>query len=1413
MESAVHGFYKGMNKDSAKNKYDPNMYEHANNWRIMTDEGLSSGSLVNEKGHTLSFKIPDIEEMTLDNGDVIAAQANLKIIGLGTLLNKIIVFTTNEDSDAPVSSIGQIWVCNYDESTNTIEDLDVSGYLTVADHLKYNNALNFSNYHTIKSVIGRYENANTQRVYWTDNYNPVRVFNIADANSLNIDIGLIDLASDAYLSQPVPLDIITGSLPTGTTIQFSYRLLGENGAQTIFAPCSVLYPLSKTSIHTANYWDFEGDGIPTNASDNVAAVKYYIKDVDTNYKYIEHIAILYTRPNIYTVYKFKEDIISSSGYIEVVCDDLTDAQIITNVEFNMVSSGFNVAKCLEVKNRRLIAANTKTTNFDLDFDARAYRFDNSQIARVYNSDNSYIEIDATVSPDYSLVPEEHDAINIYNDEQDSNWSTHQYLYQADGTTIGGSGPNISYSFTTHAMPLDFNVTGVTYDSPHVRTSKWSSTITYEDLGVTHLDGSLKQINRADQYSNNASAYNPSFYRGYARGEVYRFGIVFYNKKGSPSFVKWIGDIKFPEPQDGFPIQDYISGIPDKPYGFSLGITFNVDISSIEDQISAFEIVRVERTPENQTRLGSGGLMFFDPKSGTNSLYERWNDDNGFGLSYTTSRSISIYGVKETVYHVHDRLGFAENAAGLFDTEKDRITWLLSPIGQFFDFQFKQGDYTKTTGYYRSKAMRYHASAGGSPTEEDEKTFGFYYKALGFKAHTPANGYATTEWFQLFNSRSINVGEYILPNTDIITNPYTYSPITTDEYGLANCSYARQIGADDGTPLALGSKKLAMIYAQASDITLTNNDGDPAGNWQWEDGGAFYSNTWTGDIEDQDSWFKEVLYCRPAVSQYGGNTYVDRGKNRYMSCGHHQLVNGSTYDFDLYGGDVFVNYYDDEYLTWYNDRGDAYKDPYNDPAVNKLSVAGVIGCETYINYNYRWHKRWASHRDATNMTSFNIADSNYNLNFSQDNNTEAKFYAKDAIRDFSEEQPHRLWASEPKIDGELIDSWRQFKSNNITEVNGVHGPINRIINYRDRLYFYQDKAFGIASIDDQSVITDESGQTMILGTGGVFPNYAYISVNTGVMHQLAVCATEQALYHFDARLKKFYKYTEGLTPLSDVKGMNSYFNKNIDGSIRDTDLLTIEDSIGIVSTPDFRYNRVLFTFLNHKAPLSVPDLDETINYKKGDILLYDGVYYEFINNQSFTNTGVIDIGKLDVKELLNYNHGFTISYNEITDSFESFYDYRPYLYLNTGSRLLSVNPFETFEVYEHDVGDYGSYYGRFELPSELNLILADKGLMTKIFTNIAYKSEMYDTNNNDVYNETFNQIRFMNEYQDTGIIDLDTSNIKRRIRTWHYTVPRDKNEHLSRIRNPWVELYLKYDNNLNKRYVLHEVIYNYIISEY
>ena len=167
---------------------------------------------------------------------------------------------------------------------------------------------------------------------------------------------------------------------------------------------------------------------------------------------------------------------------------------------------------------------------------------------------------------------------------------------------------------------------------------------------------------------------------------------------------------------------------------------------------------------------------------------------------------------------------------------------------------------------------------------------------------------------------------------------------------------------------------------------------------------------------------------------------------------------------------------------------------------------------------------------------------------------------------------------------------------------------------------------------------------------------------------------------------------------------------------------------------------------------------------------------------------------------------------MTDAFESFYSYKPSLYLQYGRRLLSVNPANGSQTYIHNEGEYGKFYGNAPSTCILKTILGDNGNVTKTFDNLEYLSEVYDTSKLDIFNETFDRLRLRNEYQDTGLINLtNNTNIKRRMRTWRTYFPRAVSDNKSRIRNPWVELTLEYDNNANKRFVLHDLIYSYTPS--
>ena len=1399
----IKGYTDGMNQDGSKNKENQSSYYHAQDFRIITDKGKSTGSLENERGTKIAFKVPNLAQMTLTDGTIIPAQNNLQIIGWGTIVDTIVIFTTNEHSLNPVGSYGQIWKLEFNETSGEVIGLS-SGELTIANNLVYNQQLNFSTYHRIGRVIGRYETNKIKRIYWTDNYNSVRGFNIAASDTLNYPLDNINLQPSVDFSQPILQSLGSGSLPTGCEIQFGYRLLDDSGVESLISPLSALAPLPNVNIYSVPFKDFEGSG---DTSTKTRSVTYIIKDIDTSYNTIQHIAVLYTGPDIFTVYKFDEQPIPTTGETTVTCSSVDNAIELTTLELNLLSSGFDVCKDIEVKDDRLIAANIKTTILELpNYDTRAYRFNSSRNSLLKDVIKGNIIVDGAsllitsgpgIGTSWTNIDKEHDVINPYNQENDSTWFNDlQYKYKADGITLGGQGPNVSYEFVKKEIAANFQQS-LTTNSPHIEVNRWN--VVDGDgvmTGQLNDDGSTINIEITNQFKNNSSMYNHSYFRGYARGETYRFAIVFYDIKGSTSFASWIGDIRIPDVEDGYPIGTELGGLE---YLYSIGIKFNVDITSIKDSIKAFRIVRVERTKDDKTKLGTGLLQMFDQQdqSYESSLLHNWEATNDGGFSnnnpFKLSDDTKIYSSTVTnILHLSDKPGL--NNVQRTNPSAKRICYLVSPIGQLYPVDFKPGDFLKNTGYQRATCNKYYLEDNG--LSDNGKDYGFYYKT---KLFIPRDH--SREYYEIGHQELMQTGQYY-PAGGVLS---TY----TGE-NLMNSSYSREsellgIASREEHPLGIGSPKLLVLLSGTPNVV----DCIDGATQNWYGGGNFsYVNFSAGDTSGY-VYFKEVHYCRHLGTQYGGNTFADRSKNQYISTNHYQIVKNivnTSFNTEVFGGDVFVNYYDDEQIERYINQNAAFGEPYKASGDNKLSVAICFPVESPCNTDYRIGNHWAASRDASAMGNYQSNQYNYNFVFSQEAIAEQKFFAKDFLIETNEENPFQLWASEPKINGELLDKWRVFKPANKTEVTGTYGPINRIINYKDKLFFYQDMALGVASINERSIITDQSGQQAVLGTGGVFPDYQYLSVITGSYHQFAIVATENGLYHYDARLRKLFKTGQGVMPISDTKGMSSFFDNKITGSINKEDftLRTIDGGpTGIHGEVDYRYNRVLYTFL---MPYFV--ITGNQSFITGNIILYNNIYY-IVNSNFNYNTTQPNLSLYDVTVLTDYQPRYTISYNEVTDAFESFYSYLPGIYLQYGRRLISVNPNASNEAHVHNEGRFCEFYNQTPTISRLTTFLGDNGNITKIFNNIQFLSEVYDTNNIDIYTNTINKFRVKNEYQDTGLITLTNNvNIKRRMRTWRFDVPRDSTDNKSRIRNPWSELTVEYQNTANQRFVLHELGYNY-----
>jgi hypothetical protein len=1467
---ARQGYVKGMDQDASNNKRNPETYYEAHNFRFVTEDGSSAGVLENEKGTQIAFRVPDLDEMVLGdagpgedvNTTVIPAQAGLHIIGSTTMVDRLIIFTTATTSANPAGGYGQIWMMQFDEETGVIDGLLPGDWLDPNVHLMYNQQLEFSTDYRIGRAVALYENEKKQRVYWTDNYNPLRVFNLADDDPLNVPLDTVNVFPGSSLSQPVIKGLGNGNIPSGTTMQFTYKLINLNGGETTYAPPTVVYPLPNENTGYTAFGAFHGLD-----SSNSRSVEYEIKGLDTSYDAIQHIAIIYNAAGgLSNIWLFAEDSVPASGEIDVVCSTLSNATIIPLEEYSVINLGFDRCKDIEVQGNRLVAANIRTSTFgdDFDFDARAYRFNSSQECLLKDSNSPYATVtpnDITLNgptPTWTNVPEEHDAINNYNDEGQNQWWSNHYKFQSDGTTIGGEGPNIKYKF------IEFSDAGATWDTflatpsnapNHIKVGGYPTGTPPLNKGVLQADGSLQPVYRDNQTSSPAAPWIHANYRGYARGEVYRFGIVFYNKQSIPSFVQWIGDIKFPDVSDGYPLHDWIANASTVNLK-QLGIEFEVDVSSIADQISGYSIVRLERRPQDRTRISTGYHMFFNSAwefHWSSLIHRYWQGSvNGsYSVSnpedkpYPVTGDMDYFGDTTTMFHCADRPGYPFGASTP-DFSHYFTGFLISPLGNCTIGNIPPGDtdYLETLGYCSALLHNYYEPDNDA---QSDANYAFYYKMKEWAYPNHGN-----ERRQIHGAADVLPGAF-LPSGGTFLGPVNFPG------NIVNTSYARDnafftSNSREHHPLGIGNSKRIFTLkgtSASTQPTLPHMIGGGLNNppyyedpWNGLFGGpnALLTPTYYGPHKgidlywqagardcDQDVSFKLVGYRRYLTQQYAGNSYESRSTNEYSYIGHHQImVDGAeNLTFKVFGGDVTVNYMDFEYLERYNSQ--ATQDPaiqYKPNDFNKIGIAVCGPVESVVNTNYRGRTIWAKDKNATDIDFYSQNSNTIYLGWNQMDEVQREFFAEDFLSQLVEEFPHQLWASDIKIYGELTDSWRSFPIANKIDVDGIYGPINRIMSFKDNLMFYQDRAVGIASLDERSVIQDDSGQELVLGTGGVFPDYKYLSTITGSVHQFDVVQTERAAYHFDARLRKLFQFQGGLKPISDIQGMSSFFDKNVVGiiSVHDKTLRqqTEGQASGIHGTYDPRYNRVLFTFLNTKQAQAldeffIPSIDVEGN-KSGNYIFEEGDYIQVGTTTYYcTESITISSGNPPTSPSLgaypdNFTivpNSFTISYNETTQSFESFYDFKPGMYLEYGRRLLSVSPFNTNEMHTHNVGPYCTYYDQEPSKSIIHTKLGAMPEINKIFNNLAYMAELYDDNNQDIYNETFNRFRFFNNYQDTGTIDLTVNgNIKRRMRTWRAAIPRDSQEALSRMRNSWLDCILEYDNNNNKRLVLQDLMYSF-----
>lgn len=1338
----VNTFTGGLNTSTNKLLVQPNQYRDAENIRIITEGKDSTGALISVTGNKYSFTIPStsnvlrlqinsfpttvnftingtvitglvndyqqlsdlinttlspqINSATNDNlillwsglninntvyftnivgtdnsspsnitfTSIIPTQDNLQIIGWGLIRDEIILCTTNStdlnpggnDSDLPSdnSSVGQIWRLTYDKVT----------YIPTLN-LLYNNYLDFTSYHPFRregQSEGRYESNTIKRFYWTDNFNTLRVFNTADLNGFALDPSILDFRGQVDMSVPIlqKINESGGKLKIGV-YQAAYRLKNTGGSTSVYSKCSNIVSIINGSPLSYTFSMYNGG--PPSTTFQPKSIVWNIDNIDIDFDRIE-IVILFreNKDDAPTIDKIIDEPVPQTGSFLFT---YTGFETKTPVDINSlvdITSAFTHCKTIVSKDNLLLAGNTRNKTFDVDYDARAYRFPQKTSSEwqttgiptgfatrttVKNKQGNSLTVDSTILN--WGVPEEHDAINPDQNSQTIN----SYRFQSDGLTHGGEGPNIKYKFTTRWFIGDQNLAsgtaGAGYGNANFDISNGpigkDSRFTLNQPGPFILNNnSFPNNNFFDSFK---SEYIASAFKGYQHDEIVPFAIRFFDKQGRPGEAKWIADIRMPLIYESIDTSTgtYSSYLTTKLSTFGtftqqeIGILlpeFTVNIpNSLKSKISGFEIVRCERKTEDRTVLGAGTIhnMIFYPFA--NEYYTCIPDDGSFNAGATIFTTDIVQG---------------------------RDAFFVSPEFEFTSFPgWQSGDSIKVVASLNQSYVKNSVNPSGLN--------GFKFSKL----------YTTSPVSGLVQERSLNAAFELGPNAD---GTMPGGQLVRNRTNSANSG-----------PQSQGNTGVVIEWFN-SGTGLNMDFSSVAGS--------------TGKLY--------AYYKRTRVNAYGGNTFTARANREYISCGHYQSTNNqsnTTFVVQLAGGDIYTTIFDIQknFKSWANSGS------------FKVSATYYFPVETISNTEWRYGNfinRFGIAGSGSGTNDF-VEDFLVNTVFSAEDNTKKAFPKPSEFIDI-QENDNRIYASEFKINGELVDSWGIFPVEDFMDVDGQYGPINNLLILKGNVYGLQDTGCFIIPVNQKVVIPDNSASTLILGKGEKLVRPAYISTMDGCIHQWGNISTEDAIYFWNSKNLTINKLTDQSEPLSFIEGIQSFFDSNIQGQIKKRDN-TVHD------TRTLPRAGVVFTY-------------DSSNY---EVL---GTFHDYTIQKS----------------------AFTICYNEIAKVFTSRYSFKPGIYINDKSLIFTPDILNTRNVYLHGIGNPGQFYD-INYPSTVKLVISTQA-KEAVFDNFEWDSQVTDLQEVNITDETWNQLRVYNDYQNSDYQQLIVDrSVKRKKRSWNTIVPR------------------------------------------
>jgi len=1155
-----------------------------------------------------------------------------------------------------------------------------------------NTELNLSLDHPIRAIFGFYENDKVQRIYWTDNFNPPRVINVKDDNRVTIEekfANFFPIIDPGYGTFTFDSLVAGGNCKAGIHF-FAWRLFKE-GYYTDWSYLSSGVPVLETAVMITYdaYQEMQG-AAPNEVTSK--KIRIVLSDLDTDYDSIQ-VAAFYS--NDYNsaqagVIFYDGDISGTS----MTLDYLGNENLGTVTIDDLLETTVVIETCKDMAHikKRNIFANIKERE-EIDVSGVHSEGKNNEMEVTMEPIRHGLMLDSTGYPgnSWSTGNKALSAIKNGMTEMASVGDLYPFIYYKAVTECtfddGAMGTRTIPAGNIFKLEMVLDVVDLTTGSAKPITFK--SKYRPASAGAFDLNTNVSETKEIyNDYYNFKNPYFVNNFRGYPRGETVRLGVTFFDKTGRPFFTRHLyntetsfgglynigpGDFTSSPPGDGSTYgglsqthyaiwESLVSDIPKAIVGSSLGIRVSgIDITDIKDKIGGFSIVRA---PIERQRVAYGVL-------------------NGMIAEGASSNDIKVKAPFRNV----------DSDADLYD--KGYSFWCPEDMFNFTGFSIQPGDKIRNE-YYLTPCVADESEQvnfNGMGREESD-SYCLYQK---FLYYTDDTGAGTN-------------GELLEEHEVSVYTKYQIGDASAVDGIVIDPSNANKLFFDETTFAGLRSHatRQGIIIFDELEASGTNIKGKHNLSW---------SNP-------------QLLMCsvfRENSNPYGGLGDSALANTLYIGTGHYQEINddvlndiydGANYifnDIDIYGGDTYVCMFDFMHMLKNEDRLGVY---------SGFNHSVIVPIETRINLDYREGDHIAKNRsyDTSNTDGMrrnstkghNWDDFNYNDGYSSDNIDDYYLALPYNFR-LENKFDARMRYSAAKSYGELEDNFRKFSALNYMDVSTEYGSITNIKSKFSKVIYWQRDAVGYIPINERALSTNQFGDPVQLGVGGIFERYDEMIDKLGNSNQFGLVESNAGFHWYDAVRKVFVSIANNLQFSHDsiAKGLDSFFVNDIPNNMDQYDFTSPNINFGIVGGFDIRNKLIFVTF---RMP---------------------GELFE------------------------------TICYNIKKNKFIGFFDFKVRRYFNWKDYLYSIDD-NLNNIHQHGIGSPGMYHGVF-YNQYFEIIVKEQSNLPIIYDNFEFISSQ----------DTFKQLVYEDQLgASVSDLINNSRNIKFRNKRYYGNFPRIERERLS-----------------------------------